>query len=69
MESGMSVVFDTKSEIPVAPPSMNRLVMRNPLNPNVAEKMPMVIKTPSFSTRMVAFCLLKMLDFACLPLV
>lgn len=46
--SGISVTAEINNEIPVAPPSIKLLVNKNPLNPNAAEKIPIVIKKKIF---------------------
>ena len=45
--SGMFVNRESNKEIPVAPPSINLFVKRNPLKPNDAEKTPAVISKTS----------------------
>ena len=43
-ERGISVVNESRRDIPVTPPSMNSFGIRNPLSPKLAEKIPKTIR-------------------------
>ena len=47
IDKGKSVMNETNNEIPVAPPSINLLVNKKPLNPKEAENIPNAIRKKS----------------------
>jgi hypothetical protein len=55
IDSEMPDISENRSEIPIAPPSINELGSRNPLSPKPAEKILINIKMASFTKFVTLF--------------